>query len=804
MSFGASARIEVMIRIDGQNNAGGAVQQSDAQIKQLDESAQKAATHINIITERGREGFLGLGDGIQSAIGKVGFLTGAAKEIIGTIGELGEFIGEAAQKADRFDALEASVAGFEQRLESAKRASRGIIAEAELTKAMALFQSFNLPLDEFDRTLQAVIKTSIRTGESVTEMLDSMVRGIARESPMILDNLGIIVDMTAVTEGAAKAHGKLAEELTATERKAALLGSALTDLERQNISVDMTNARTTSIQRLGAAWEDLKDGIGEFLADVAVSVLDFFSDLFDTTSDTEKRILEMTERLPPAFASLANAAEAELGAVESAFKNATKAVETFQRTAGAVVYDTSRGATDTEKAAFNAKVAQIQKEEQAKYDEGIQPFRSRYENSTGYAQYLNEAPLKEASDRLAKVRDDAIAERTKKLRESWDKEIEGRKKTDKALEDEAKRHANEIKAIEEQALIDKGPLAVQEANAKRELAAAEEAHAKALKARNVADIAAANQRIEKAKQELALNEYAQQQNKPKRGGGRNYGEDYRVTLPDAPGRVRMIDESRDTFVKDTGDDITDINARAAAELADMAEKLDFVTRKAEAEAEALRQYMRELRDIEIDALFDDRVDNEQFDRITEAYQSAADKIRGIEHELQQDRVRAKNDAEEIIARRDAELEKAQDAKAKAARERDFETAEKSIRAADMVLATFFKNDKQLAIARIPLALAEAGLAAARGDYFGLAMGLWSATQFGIVAATGGGGRGGGAKGTGTSQTQEATPYRAERGPVTNVFNLGTGFMFGTVGELGAMFTGAVRVAEANGFSSGAI
>lgn len=779
MSFNANGRIEVMIRIDGQNNAGGAVTQADGQLKQLENTAQRAAGAININVAQGKQSFLGLGDGIGAAIGKAGLFVAAAEKVVGVVKDIGAFAEEAAIKADRFDALKASVAGFEGILQRAKQASRGMIPEAELTKAISLFSAFGLPLEQFDRTLQQVIKTSIRTGEGVNEMLDSMVRGIARESPMILDNLGIIVKMGDVTEQAAKAHGKLAEELTATERKAAILGAALSDLERQNINVDMTNARTASISRLKAGWEDLKDAVGGFLADAAVGVIDFFGNLFDTTSKTERRIQEMTDRLPASFASLRQAAEVEIGAVESAFRNAADAAVYLKRT-----FNDVYGSTKTEQDDFASRVEKIRKEEQDAYDARVAGARKKLEGAyTAYGKMTAEAELKSASEEGARVRDANISKRIDDLAKAWDQEVTNRKITDKKLEDENKQHAENMKRVDDEKRSRMDPAVAAKEESEAKLKTLTEARDKAEKARNVDELKRIDSEILGTRKLIDEYDKAIEHDRNRPRGARAPKPDKaddRFQLPDIPGpyKVRMAPD----YKKD-----------------DYAGQAEFAERKAKAEIDALQSYQASI----MAAMQLPGIDDKSIGQLAERYEATAERIKDIEFELQLERMRIAGEAEDAIAKKREDQAKRAEDTAKKKKAMDLENASNAIKFADVVLSTFIKNDKALALARIPLALAEAGLAAARQDYFGMAMGLWSAVQYGIVAGTGGGGKGGAQGSRGSNQT--ALPSERKLGQQGNTtINLYGGVIFGTPQEIGYQMAATVRSAQGTGMQSGAV
>ena len=76
-------------------------------------------------------------------------------------------------------------------LDSLKEATHGTVSELELMKQAVKFENFKLPLDQMGTLLAFAQQQAKDTGQSVDDMVDSIVTGLGRKSLPILDNLGL-------------------------------------------------------------------------------------------------------------------------------------------------------------------------------------------------------------------------------------------------------------------------------------------------------------------------------------------------------------------------------------------------------------------------------------------------------------------------------------------------------------------------------------------------------------------------------------------------------------------------------------
>lgn len=169
--------------------------------------------------------------------------------------------------ADQFQILQGRIKDFPVLMDQAREATANMIPDQQLQKSIALFDSFDIPLERIPEALEQVAKTAMRTGEDASFLANSLSLGIARISPKIIDNLGIQIKLSQVTEAAAQQFGKQAKEVTDLEKKTALLNLVLDNLAQKNKDIEFLEQRTAIFNQLETAVENAKTSLGAFIAD---------------------------------------------------------------------------------------------------------------------------------------------------------------------------------------------------------------------------------------------------------------------------------------------------------------------------------------------------------------------------------------------------------------------------------------------------------------------------------------------------------------------------------------------------------
>jgi len=146
--------------------------------------------------------------------------------------------------------------------------------------------------DQLPGAMEYLGKVSAATGEDMGFMMNSLVTGIGRLSPMILDNLGITVDLAAANEAAAEL---MKEDITLTEKQAqqkALMNQVMEKLAENTANMpDLADSAAAAFESFKITMKNTKDEIGlalipvvkplmEMLGEMAAKILPPLVDLF--------------------------------------------------------------------------------------------------------------------------------------------------------------------------------------------------------------------------------------------------------------------------------------------------------------------------------------------------------------------------------------------------------------------------------------------------------------------------------------------------------------------------------------------
>lgn len=112
------------------------------------------------------------------------------KSIAGT---LSETIGKSVELAESADGVVHAFEkiGTEDYLQTLREATKGTVSDIELMKAAVKAKDFRIPLEDLGKYLSFAQLKAQQTGQSLDYMVDSIVTGLGRQSPQILDNLGL-------------------------------------------------------------------------------------------------------------------------------------------------------------------------------------------------------------------------------------------------------------------------------------------------------------------------------------------------------------------------------------------------------------------------------------------------------------------------------------------------------------------------------------------------------------------------------------------------------------------------------------
>ena len=195
--------------------------------------------------------------------------------------------------------------GSDEMLKALQDGSAGMVAQRDLmasfNKAAQLVSTdFAVQLPD---AMEYLSKVSAATGQDMGFMVDSLVTGVGRLSPMILDNLGIQVSLAEATSKAAAMFGVEEGELTKTQVQAGMMNVVLEKLASNTAAMpDVTETAAAKMAQFKAQIQDAKDRIG-------MAFLPVLSTLMDTFSGLAERILPVVmkaiEKIAPVVEKVA-------------------------------------------------------------------------------------------------------------------------------------------------------------------------------------------------------------------------------------------------------------------------------------------------------------------------------------------------------------------------------------------------------------------------------------------------------------------------------------------------------------------
>lgn len=151
-------------------------------------------------------------------------------------------------------------------LDDLTRATRSTVSELELMKAAVKANNFQIPLHTLAKLLEFATKRAQETGESVDYLVDSIVLGIGRKSPLILDNLGIsAVRLRQELKGAGVEMNTVGDIAAAVGRIAQ---------EEMAKSGDIIETTSIQISQLRKEFEDFKVKAGDKIISVIMTNVD--------------------------------------------------------------------------------------------------------------------------------------------------------------------------------------------------------------------------------------------------------------------------------------------------------------------------------------------------------------------------------------------------------------------------------------------------------------------------------------------------------------------------------------------------
>lgn len=291
----ADARLQIII--DALNNAGkelDALRKDMGEVEKATDGAEKSQTNF-------RDTFamtmLGINQGIQ-----------VAQQLAAAMKAAFDFTYEGAQIMQTgiaFASLTSQIDIGEDTIQEWRAAVNGTVTDLELmigfqTLAAGVSKDLTQEFANNNAQLLAISKAASALNPQLGDtafMYESITRGIKRASPMILDNLGIIVKVGEANERLAEQLGKTVDELTAEEKQMAILNEVLA-------------AGDTLINQLGGSVDSVVDPWDRFTtalensknqAKINVNELGILPKVLDDIATSTNDVLRQQELLTRAL-----------------------------------------------------------------------------------------------------------------------------------------------------------------------------------------------------------------------------------------------------------------------------------------------------------------------------------------------------------------------------------------------------------------------------------------------------------------------------------------------------------------------
>lgn len=238
------------------DEAAEAVGDTNEEVDELNDSLKqttKEGKKAGQTTEKSFKKTNGVANQFNKTIGRIGIAMASAFAVDRLISfgkeatKLGRELSGVSQAFDRI--------GSPQLLDELRNSTRGLVSDLELMKAAVQASNFKIPLTELGSLFEFAQRRAQETGESVEFLTQSIVTGIARKSPLILDNLGI-----SAIELREKLNGVSVEAASIGDVTQAVGEIASAELLKMGDAAVVAGDR---IAQAGVKWENFKASVGE-------------------------------------------------------------------------------------------------------------------------------------------------------------------------------------------------------------------------------------------------------------------------------------------------------------------------------------------------------------------------------------------------------------------------------------------------------------------------------------------------------------------------------------------------------------
>lgn len=154
-------------------------------------------------------------------------------------------------------------------LDGLRKATKNTVTDIELMKAAVKARDFRIPLEDLGKYLSFAQLKAQQTGQSLDYMVDSIVTGLGRQSPLILDNLGL--SAAEIKEQTKKTGDFMKAVATIVEKNLAAAGE--TYISAADRAAQRTTALENAQKSLGDALLPVKEQFADTYGQIQISII---------------------------------------------------------------------------------------------------------------------------------------------------------------------------------------------------------------------------------------------------------------------------------------------------------------------------------------------------------------------------------------------------------------------------------------------------------------------------------------------------------------------------------------------------
>ena len=244
-----------------------------------------------------------------TAAGVKGMLQlGAAAAAVGSTIKIISELSEAAREAAQFERMSTAAQdlahsygqSMDDILEATRKASLGTVSDYDLMASAnkALMLGVGQSADDMAKLMEVAAVRGRAMGLSTTQAFNDIVTGIGRKSKLILDNLGIVLDLNDVYGDYAETLGKTSDQLTDNEQKQAMLNAVLDDTaDYLKTTGGLLEDNASKWEQLDAQTQNYFTALKMNISQSGAGIAGLFANMFGGATERMMLGVELQERI---------------------------------------------------------------------------------------------------------------------------------------------------------------------------------------------------------------------------------------------------------------------------------------------------------------------------------------------------------------------------------------------------------------------------------------------------------------------------------------------------------------------------